>query len=73
MNLVTQINKFFMIWMCKSIRLVDQSTEDADKLKMEIKINDTRSWSVLCLLTTNSAIQNNWFSMHPATRSSYFI
>ena len=62
-----------MIWMCESIHLVDQSTKDAKRPKMEIKINYTRSWLVLCLLTTNQSIQNNWFSMHPTTRSSCFI
>ena len=56
-----------MIWMCESIRLVDQSIKDPKRLK--IKINHTKLWSVvLCLLTTNQAIQNNWFSMHPTTR-----
>ena len=47
MNLVTQINKFYIIWICESICLVEQSTKDAMKLKMEIKINHKRSWSVL--------------------------
>ena len=58
-----------MIWMCESIRLVDQSIKDPKRLKIKIKINHTKLWSVvLCLLTTNQAIQNNWFSMHPTTR-----
>ena len=43
------------------------------KMKMEIKMNHTRSWSDLCLLTTNKAIQNNCFFMDPTTPSSYFI
>ena len=44
----------YMIWMCESIRLVDQSIKDPKRLKIKIKTNHTKLWSVvLCLLTTN--------------------
>ena len=42
-----------MIWMCESISLVDQSTKDAERLKMEIKINHTKSWLVGSLFAYN--------------------
>ena len=59
MNLLTQINKFYMIWISESICVADKSAEDEKKLKMDIKINLTRSWLVLRLTTTNKTIQNN--------------
>ena len=63
-----------MIWMCKSSRLVDQSTNDAKRLKMEIKINHTVSWSAGSLFAHNRQDNSEYLICYAfATRYSFFI